>query len=232
VRGAIVLEIAMKPPPLGAEAERTFRYFNKHLFGNGLPSPLVIITFDRKVGIKYRPGTFELALGSGIEKWTPSQFVCEMLHEMLHLYNNQRGVTDCTSNQYHNQEFVNVALEVGFYVGKHRTRGMACTSFEPIDEEHVRVPDTAVNQRLNFLVERLRFNGDILKCIQKTLKAHRRATPSKTFLVKWVCQCPAPHNCIRSGRRPDGPNPLQVKCMKCDSMFTAAKEDEALSREP
>lgn len=216
----------MQSPPLVAEVERAFRHFNKHLFSNGLPDPIFTLVFDKRLGIKYRAESHEFAIGSGIDSWSGDKFVCELLHEMIHCYNSQRGVTDCTSNQYHNQEFVQVALEVGFYVSKHRTRGMARTTWDRVeDDESTRAPERSANERLKSLVISLKFKEDKLKAAQRCLQEQQRTTPSKTFLFKWICECPPPHNCIRSGRRPGGPNPLDITCNKCGAIFKAASDD-------
>lgn len=50
-----------------------------------------------------------------------------MLHEMVHLYNSQHGVSDCTRTQYHNKKFKEVAEAHGLIAEKAGYRGYTLT---------------------------------------------------------------------------------------------------------
>lgn len=218
-------EITVQGPPIVSEAERLFRHLNKHLFGDVLVLPLFNMAFDRRFGLRFSPESHHFSFGLGIIGWSVNDFLGDFVHEMVHMFNWQRGVIDCTSNQYHNQDFVAVATKCGLYVGKHGTRGWAITSLAPISHgpnvKSPPIPDPDDNARLLSVLGKVKFKARLLKEVQRMAKEALRRTPQKVFLVKWVCKCAPPHNCIRSGRRPNGPNPLQIKCMQCNSMFTA-----------
>ena len=210
----------VKAPPLLAETERTYVAFNRVLFNDSLSIPVFTLNFDRKFSVKFFQSTYEFALGSRVSGLTAEGLLADIVHEMVHVYNHQCGVTDWKTNDYHTGEFVRVALSVGLYVAKHRTKGWGVTSLGGQDlGEGVKSPDPVSNARLMKVIEDVCFNVKVLQTAR--LLGYQPEKPRRMFLIKWTCNCPAPHNCIRSGRRPDGRFPLRVRCEDCDAMFKA-----------
>lgn len=44
------------------------------------------------------------------------------------------------------------------------------------------------------------------------------------YFMKYQCKCKPPHNSIRSGCRPDGPNRLNIICKDCGQPFTCVED--------
>jgi hypothetical protein len=147
-----------------------------------------------------------------------------LLHEMIHIKNHQEEVQDCTTNHYHNKYFLNVALEVGMVVIKHKTQGWSITTTmlprNVVERDFVRKPTSENREKCQkaFIAADLDRNLFKRVCTEMRSKA-KQEKPTKTFFLKYVCNCPPPHNSIRSGRRPDGPNALNVHCENCHSKF-------------
>lgn len=62
---------------------------------------------------------------------SPEDIVETLLHEAAHAMNFQRGIKDCSSNQYHNQRFKAAAEELGLVVQQVPHYGFARTSLPP-----------------------------------------------------------------------------------------------------
>ncbi|HBV97360.1 MAG: hypothetical protein JL50_08685 [Peptococcaceae bacterium BICA1-7] len=60
-----------------------------------------------------------------------------LLHEMAHLYNAQRDIDDCNSNQYHNSHFKDAAEMAGLIVERSAPYGWALTRPAPETESWI-----------------------------------------------------------------------------------------------
>jgi len=109
------------------------------------------------------------------------------------------------------------AKEVGFHVARHKTQGWCLTTLEPPNDEH-HAPDETKNQFLKNTIRDFEFPQDILDAAREHIKISVK-TPRKVCFLKYVCECPTPHNSIRSGRRPDGLHPINIRCEDCGSLF-------------
>jgi transposase len=107
-----------------AELERAYEFFNEYFFGGTLPQE-VAIALERQTSRRcrgyfcarlWRQGAHRLghialstsALGSA------EAGLSVLLHEMVHLRNDQVGVSDCApGSQYHNRHFRDVAVLAG-----------------------------------------------------------------------------------------------------------------------
>jgi len=103
-------------------------------------------------------------------------------------------------------------------VGKHKTKGWAVTSFN--EQKGFKKPFSAAEKRLACCLQEMEVNKKLIsKGKAEIIRMIDSASPAKICFLKYVCACKAPHNSIRSGRRPDGPNPLNITCNNCHSQF-------------
>ncbi|MEW5953285.1 MAG: SprT-like domain-containing protein [Bacillota bacterium] len=82
-------------------------------------------------------GNWEINICAEHLSRTVYETVGTLLHEIAHLSNLQRGVADCTSNQYHNQFFKGAAEQAGLSVQRMAPYGWAQTSLTPETQEWV-----------------------------------------------------------------------------------------------
>ena len=198
------------------EIEKAYISLNKSLFGSILRTTTFILSPHKKGVVRFIPESFEMVVGFDICKTDHDAFLLHLLHEMVHVSNFQKGIVDCRQGQYHNTKFRDAALAVGLSVSRDRSHGWGLTSGEiNILEKKEPHPDVVKRRDDAFALAKL--NQKVLSEVQKKLAAssgHKR-----TFFLKYECDCAPPHNSIRSGRRPDGEHPLNIKCMCCNSLF-------------
>lgn len=211
------------------EIESAFNHFNKHLFHNKLEKIPVVINPKRKVDLKFVPDSNSILIGYEIFSVHYEDLPSLLLHEMIHVSNFQSKIVDVTTNQYHNKNFCAKAVDVGFIVLRHKAQGWSITTTELprniVDENKVQKPNVKVfaareKAFQNFPLCKISFS-DCKKYIKS--QASKGKTP-KIFQLKYECKCPPPHNSIRSGRRPDGNNPLNILCRDCMSVFEISEE--------
>lgn len=208
-----------------------FNHLNKGIFNGKLEVPSFLIQLEKKVVFRFacdlavgddRVSHHHLIIGSRIVQLTSDEILEELLHEMVHMSNYSQGIIDTTANSYHNRHFMNSALAAGFYVARHKTRGWSITSLNEMEE--CRKPNfEELNQR-KLVFESLTFNQEEVKdgltAINFALQARGER---KACFLKYQCKCPPPHNSIRSGRRPDGPHPVQILCLNCNEKFVCVE---------
>lgn len=212
--------------PIVPELERAFEHVNKRLFEETLDLPTFVIHTEKKCILRFVPHTFSFIIGQGLATATLREIEESLLHEMIHVRNFMEKEVDCTSNQYHNKTFRTVANAVGFYVIRHKTQGWGTASFSPPKTETLSYtkPDPGTVARRRSAFNSLKFDDKILEETQKEMKMLlAKQSSRKVCFLKYVCGCPKPHNSIRSGRRPDGPNPLNITCNNCGKDFRLAR---------
>jgi hypothetical protein len=199
-----------------------FQHHNKNLFNNSLKIPRIEIDFDRKFIMRWIEDT--IYVGVEIAAISLPELHCHIVHEMVHISNADQNIEDVGVNQYHNKLFCNKCLNLGFFVVRHWTQGWSLNTTLPLrnvrDKNMFKFPTQHDRENLlkvikEFKLHRSEFSNNIA-CVRSQISAK---TPSKTFFLKYVCQCPSPHNSIRSGRRPDGRNSLDIKCKRCNCDF-------------
>jgi hypothetical protein len=206
--------------PVVLELERMFAHLNGGLFDGSLPAPTHVVQPDKKVVFRFVTPSYHVIIGS---KFTtdPGELACHYLHNMVHMANHKAGLVDCTSNQYHNKNYLNAALAAGMHVQRHKTQGWCITSFNAprrIVGDYVAPPPDAEARRRE-VVSMLKLDADVLRQAKKELRDFLTANKPKPCFLKYICQCPPPHNSIRSGRRPDGPHAPKILCQVCRGVF-------------
>lgn len=199
-----------------------FSYFNNNFFDNHLAIPELQIDLTKKFSMRFDGITNQLVVGNGIlDVKNKYDFSNHVLHEMIHIGNHINRIEDVNSNQYHTMKFASHALRIGLGVQKDKNQGWSLTKI--IAQGKMRKDfkiNHEANRRLNDLVENLDFDEKkYLKCLELLIEQAKLLKPSKLFFLKYECSCPPPHNSIRSGRRPDGNNPIDIICDHCKSKF-------------
>jgi hypothetical protein len=131
-----------------------------------------------------------------------------LLHEIIHLFQeNNPELTKCT-NGYHNRTFVEIAEEVGLHprlgVGSHTS---------PADGQFERLMgryDIAKPEYAKALPP-IETNGNAYKFWWDDNRGRRKGAST---LLKWVCDCQPPQNSVRTGRKD-----LMAMCLGCGQVF-------------
>jgi hypothetical protein len=215
----------MAKPPVVLELEKVFDVLNQAFFDGKLPTPSFLIQIEKKVIFRFVPESYNLVIGSKFAESSLEQILVDMLHKMVHIYNKNRNMCDCTSNQYHNKKFLEVALRVGLFVTRHKTRGWGVTHLSKENNKSTRKPFPRDVEYRSKVLKKLSINTEVIEQAQSEIAAIVQAKgKSKVCFLKYECGCPPPHNSIRSGRRPDGLHPLNATCMICGKPFVCSKD--------
>lgn len=208
------------------ELQTIYDRFNNDLFGGTLAVSPFALNTRRNCIFRFDPSTFHMVMGSQFERVGLRDIMDAMLHQMCHINCRLNGISECTSNSYHNRKFREQALAVGLICGCNhhgwrKTTSVAATLTEGLRE--IAYPDQAVfNKREEIylgLMENV--NKGKIEGAKRDLEGRQL---KKSFFLKYVCGCPGPHNSIRSGRRPDGKNRLNVICGDCLQPFRFVDE--------
>ena len=120
-----------------------FDLLNERYFEGTLSRPIITIQSTPKAYGHYtlfdawsvdgEQGMREINIGAGTLCRPIENVVATLLHEMVHYYNDMRGVRDCSrGSSYHNKSFRDAAEAVGLHIEHHNTYGWSITS--PTDE--------------------------------------------------------------------------------------------------
>ena len=164
--------------------EDTAEKINKELFGGTIaPYVLTIQTQGRKkntAGWAYTWNNWSSKKGAGYQELnicaeylSDAYVVYEILvHELVHIWNAQNNINDCSSNQYHNLKFKSKSEEVGLEVTKGQ-RGWAYT----------KVAKGGVAEKL---YKKLKLKKDTFSIARAVIPSKAKA-PTKN--KKWNCGC-------------------------------------------
>lgn len=205
------------------EFYRIFDILNESLFENKIEKTPIVIQSKKKVSLRWILES-GIVIGDEFPSLDKSEIPHLLLHQMIHIFNHQNGNSDITINQYHNKHFLKCALDVGLIVIKHKTQGWAITALNyprnVVDRIYVKKPSKEAIIERDKALALCNFCKDAYKEISSNIRERIKVErPVKTFFLKYECECPAPHNSIRSGRRPDGPNAPNIKCGDCRASF-------------
>lgn len=120
-----------------AYLEKIFRTCNEHYFNNELIEPIITIQSTpkayghvtvNKVWKRKNENTYELNIGAGTLNRPIENVVSTMLHEMVHIYNLQKGIQDTSrGGSYHNKKFKDKAESVDLKISYHDKYGWTIT---------------------------------------------------------------------------------------------------------
>jgi len=206
---------------------KMFNHYNQTLFSGALKSPDIEIDLTRKFAMRLIDNT--IWVGVEIPAATAFDLHSMLIHEMVHVHNAELGLEDVGINQYHNRNFSNKCVDLGFYVIRHGTQGWSLNTVIPVrnitNKGMVKEPDPANRNLLLQAIESCQIDrNEFSAAIASVNSLIAGMKPAKTFFLKYVCRCPEPHNSIRSGRRPDGRNALDITCNRCNCSFTCVSD--------
>lgn len=204
---------------ISAELERAFGVLNTQLFSGALRKPEFILQPKKKFVFRFSPETYQVLVGGDLVKVDTNALLVHLLHEMVHMANFMDGVVDCRSNQYHNKEFMHAAIKVGLTCVRHRNHGWITTITAPSTTETVVTPtEDVIEQRVKAFDE-VKLDKAVLRQTKIEFGDLGKRNRHSIYFLKYECNCPPPHNSIRSGRRPDGDHPPHIRCLDCKSSF-------------
>ena len=193
---------------------KVFDLLNEAFFENALSRPTITIqstpkayghfTLNKDTWVSTLGGTHEINIGAGTLA-RPIEDVCAtMLHEMIHLYNHESGIQDCSrGNTYHNKRFKQAAESHGLTVEHSDKYGWSHTS--PTEE----LLDFVIE---NGLTDILINRNDGMSFYTGKTGTHSGGakiptTPRTSSTRKYVCPC-----CGMSVR---ATRTVRIACMDC-----------------
>ena len=199
---------------------KVFDLLNAEFFENALSRPTITIqstprayghfslredTWVSKLG-----GTHEINIGAGTLARPIEEVAATLLHEMVHYYNYERGVQDCSrGNTYHNKRFKAAAEAHGLTVTHSDKYGWSHTA--PAEE----LLDFILENGLtNILISRNEFVG-----FHVTGTGTHDGTPvippaRRSSTRKYICSCCG--NSVRATKA------VNIACLDCGVQMTVA----------
>lgn len=194
---------------------KVFDLLNAEFFENALSRPTITIQSTPKAyghfslredtWISTLGGTHEINIGAGTLSRPIEEVAATLLHEMVHYYNYELGIQDCSrGNTYHNRRFKEAAENHGLIVQHHNKYGWTITS--PSD----RLLEVILKYDLSdILLNRNEYSGfSIGGTGTHSGSDSASTTPRKSSSRKYACPC-----CGMSIRATRAVN---VACMDCD----------------
>ena len=199
--------------------EKMFRTLNSKYFDGRLEEPIITVQSTPRayghitVGKSWRKGQehrHELNIGAGTLDRPIESIVSTLLHEMVHLWNLQTGVKDCSrGGTYHNKRFKQAAEERDLIISYDGTIGWSIT--EPSD------------RLLEFIIEQgwcdIQMNRIEWQYIPTGVGTDNKtgtATPTTTGKPSHTrkYQCPCCGNSVRATKQ------VNIMCIDCNEIMT------------
>ena len=174
---------------------KIFDLLNEEFFENELSRPTITIqstprayghfslredTWVSKLG-----GTHEINIGAGTLSRPIEEVVSTLLHEMVHYFNYERGVQDCSrGNTYHNRKFKEEAERRGLIVEHSDKYGWSHTSPSDLLLDFVLENDLS-----DILINRNEFSGFQMGGTGTHSGTAITPTAKKSSSRKYICPC-------------------------------------------
>ena len=174
---------------------KIFDLLNEEFFENELSRPTITIqstprayghfslredTWVSKLG-----GTHEINIGAGTLARPIEEVVSTLLHEMVHYYNYERGIQDCSrGNTYHNRKFREEAERRGLIVEHSDKYGWSHTSPSDLLLDFVLENDLS-----DILINRNEFSGFQMGGTGTHSGTPITPTAKKSSSRKYICPC-------------------------------------------
>ena len=174
---------------------KIFDLLNEEFFENELSRPTITIqstprayghfslredTWVSKLG-----GTHEINIGAGTLARPIEEVVSTLLHEMVHYYNYERGIQDCSrGNTYHNRKFKEEAECRGLIVEHSDKYGWSHTSPSDLLLDFV-----LENDLTDILINRNEFSGFQMGGTGTHSGTPITPTAKKSSSRKYICPC-------------------------------------------
>lgn len=191
------------------ELENLFELFNKKYFENKLSKPVITVSPDSTKGAygwctawkAWKDGQSEYyEINMCAEHLTrPFEELAEtMLHEMVHLWNTEHGIQDCSRGGfYHNAKFANATVQHGLIVEKISKYGWA---------------KTELGEDAKKAIENFDGKSVFVLCRESAKKAEGKSK-SKSSSRKYTCPC-----CGTSVR---ATKEVKIICADCNELMEA-----------
>ena len=156
-------------------------------------------------------GTHEINIGAGTLARPIEEVVATLLHEMIHYYNFENGVQDCSrGNTYHNRKFKAAA----------EAHGLTVTHSDKYGWSHT-APGEALldfileNGLTDILINRNEFGGFRITGTGTHSGTGGSATPARTSSTrKYICPCCG--NSVRATKA------VNIACLDCNERMVLA----------
>lgn len=174
---------------------KMFDLLNNEFFEGALSRPTITIQSTPKAyghfslredtWISKLGGTHEINIGAGTLSRPIEEVAATLLHEMVHYYNYENGVQDCSrGNTYHNRKFKDAAEAHGLTVQHSERYGWSHTA--PSDE----LLDLVLEYGLtDILITRNEFSGFQIGGTGAHSGTQIGTTPKKSSTRKYMCPC-------------------------------------------
>ena len=199
---------------------KVFDLLNAEFFENTLPRPTITIqstprayghfslredTWVSKLG-----GTHEINIGAGTLARPIEEVAATLLHEMVHYFNYEQGIQDCSrGNTYHNKKFKEAAEAHGLTVTHSDKYGWSHTS--PSDMLLYFIFENGLT---DILISRNEFAGFRITGTGTHSGAPTPPPPRPSSTRKYICPC-----CGNSVRATEIVN---IACLDCDLRMVVA----------
>lgn len=199
--------------------EKMFRTLNDKYFDGKLEEPIITVQSTPRayghvtVGKSWRKGQehrHELNIGAGTLDRPIESIVSTLLHEMVHLWNLQTGVKDCSrGGAYHNKRFKQAAEKRDLIISYDGTIGWSIT--EPSE------------QLIDFIIEQGWSDIQMSRIEWKYIPTgtetdNKTGTETTTITGKSShtrkYQCPCCKNSIRATKQ------VNIMCIDCNEIMT------------
>ena len=206
------------------ELQRNFKMLNEVYFSGELERPVITILTDSTSGA-YGWITVQKVWSSKDKKWfreinicaeylnrAPELIITTLLHEMVHLYNIQNGVQDCSrGGTYHNGKFKETAERSGLLVEKSDKYGFCITRPSQELTELVKAKVRAGC----FKLERMKTYRDGTPKTTTTGEDGREKTVTRTKQSMRKYNCPVCNLIVRASKDVSG----KLLCVDCNEIF-------------
>lgn len=199
---------------------KVFDLLNAEFFESTLSRPTITIQSTPKAyghfslredtWVSKLGGTHEINIGAGTLSRPIEEVAATLLHEMVHYFNYEQGIQDCSrGNTYHNRRFKEAAEARGLIVTHSDKYGWSHTS--PSDRLLEVILD---NDLTDILINRNEYTGFRITGTGTHSGAGAVLPPKRSSTRKYICPC-----CGMSVRATRAVN---VACMDCDMQLVLA----------
>ncbi len=196
---------------------RIFDLLNEHFFENALSRPTITVQSTPKAyghfslredtWISKLGATHEINIGAGTLARPIEDVTATLLHEMVHYYNYEMGIQDCSrGGTYHNKIFKETAEAHGLTVMRSDKYGWAHTS--PADEL---LDFVLINGLTDILINRNEYSGFRITGTGTHSGITTVTPPRKSSTRKYVCPC-----CGLSVR---ATKTVRIACIDCSAQM-------------
>lgn len=201
---------------------KVFDLLNARFFENTLSRPTITIqSTPRAYGhfslredtwISKLGGTHEINIGAGTLARPIEDVAATLLHEMVHYYNHENGVQDCSrGNTYHNRKFKAAAEAHGLIVSHSEKYGWSHT--EPSEALLDFILETGLT---DILINRNECSGFHIAGPNAKNGTPGTAAPTRTSSTrKYVCPCC--RNSVRATKI------VNIACLDCNQQMILAE---------